>query len=588
MNLSDRILASKPRDEIRPNSKFAVALRRRGIPAGQEFRRILALPRRRLADYPADIIETETARYRAPRGSMSLWREQAICLHELRTLGGLFAPLAVGRGKALVSLLAATALDAKRPLLLVPAQLRDQTNAHVLPAMRRHWRIADNLAVRGYSELSVVSGATMLDDLQPDLVVFDEAHNIKNAAAGRTKRVARYLKDHPETRVVILSGTITRKSLRDYWALIQWALGPQASPLPTKWNDLQDWANHFDLEVPDENRVAAGAVARHLNDGETSKDWLRRRLTETPAVVASSEQELATGLEISADYDLTTSGIRARLKALRDTWETPDGDLITEAIQLWQHARELAMGFCYRWKHAPPEGWMQARRDWKSYVRDVLKHNRSGLDTELQVARKESQSLKPAPQWVAWAKVKDTFTPETVPVWFDDFVVQQYAAMVRASAEPVLAWIEHTAPGAFGERLAKLADVPFFGAGMEAASRVLTHSASCVLSYAHAEGKNLQHYSQNIVCCPPTSGKLWEQLLGRTHRAGQLADVVSVRVNQSTAELRNALRSAVGEARHIQATAGIRQKLGFATFTFDIASDGPALMAAQAVTESEG
>ena len=60
---------------------------------------------------------------------------------------------------------------------------------------------------------------------------------------------------------------------------------------------------------------------------------------------------------------------------------------------------------------------------------------------------------------------------------------------------------------------------------------------------------------------PPSSGSDWEQLLGRTHRAGQQADEVIVEVFRHTEPFRQAIEKARDLSAYIQSTFGASQKL---------------------------
>ena len=84
---------------------------------------------------------------------------------------------------------------------------------------------------------------------------------------------------------------------------------------------------------------------------------------------------------------------------------------------------------------------------------------------------------------------------------------------------------------------------------------------------AHGVGKNLQAWKEQVVLSPPSSGGAWEQLLGRTHRAGQQADEVKVTVVQTYYPQSNALLQAQTDARHIEETTGNVQKLNFCNWS---------------------
>ncbi len=426
--------------------------------------------------------------------------------------------------------------------------------------MRKHWRLHPSLKVIGYSELSLEKNARLLEEMGPDLIIADEVHLLAAPRSARTKRVVRYLKAHPETRVIAMSGTVTKRSLRDYAHIADWCLGAR-SPLPRSWNELCDWADALDEKVPDERRVPPGALLRLCADGESARDGFRRRLTETPGVVATGEHELGVSLRILRHHVEVPDAVERALRRLRDTWETPDGDLISEAAELWRHARELALGMCYRWDPPAPRDWLEARRGWKALVRETLRHNRRGLDTELQVwneqARREEAGLPTEEAWRGWRAVRGSFKPNTVATWISDFAVDAAASWLERG--PGICWVEHVR---FGERLARKTGLPHFGAGD---SGILDAEGPVIASRrAHGTGLNLQRWDRCLFCCPMTAGRDWEQGLGRQHRPGQQSDEVTAEVFLHTQELRDAMAQAIADAKYIEETTGGRQRLCYA------------------------
>lgn len=538
----------------------------RGVARTSEAIRIALLPRRDWTTTADELADLLTEELKTPEGQMSLWPVQAAALAEIVDCKGLFAPIAVGKGKALVSLLAPVLLGAKRPLLIVPAQLREQTRLNVIPEMSKHWKLHSNQVVIGYSEFSTASKADLLEKLSPDVIVLDEAHYLKNAAAARTRRFKRYISKNPETRVVALSGTMTRRSLRDYWALLLWTLGKNA-PLPRHWRELQDWADALDDGVDFDSRLAPGVLGSSLfcEPGESARDGFRRRLVQSPGVIATSDEELGTSLRIRELIAKPPIEVEAALARLRNTWETPNGDPIVEAVDLWRHARELALGFWYRWDPPPPKDWLAARKAWKRFVRDTITRSRK-LDSELQVWNQCQVENELAPQvWQDWHEIKDSFEPNPIADWISDFALDAVTNWVDQVGEALI-WVEHIA---FGEALSKATTLPYFGAGSQAAVDLLDARGPLILSIAaHSEGKNLQRYSKNLVTSPPSSGKRWEQLLGRTHRPGQLADEVEVDIFLFAEEQKESLKKAMSEAVYIQETIGARQKLLYADRSF--------------------
>jgi len=396
---------------------------------------------------------------------------------------------------------------------------------------------------------------------------------VKNAQAARTKRLDEYMKARPQTRVLAVSGSVTKRSLRDYWKLLLWTLKPDLAPLPATWRELSDWADALDEGVPDEQRKGPGALTRLCDENEEPRDGYRKRLVETPGIVATSQSELGVSLRVVEAPVRVPGIVLGHMDRMRTTWETPYGDQISEAVELWRHMRELACGFFYRWDPLPPAEWLAARKAWKSLVRETLKHNRRGLDSELLVSRWFAKLAEEGGGdktlvgiWRGWSEIKGSFKPNTVAEWVDPFALHHGAAWLdesRTMPNGAVAWSEHVA---FGERLAEMAGVPYFGAGMKASAAILDCRGPCVVSIAaHQEGKNLQHWSKSLITAPPSSGKTWEQLLGRMHREGQDADEVTYEVWLHADELRASLRQALNDARYIEQTTGARQKLLYAS-----------------------
>jgi hypothetical protein len=522
-----------------------------------EFKRIEALPRREWNIEPALTRTTKflTDKLKTKQGTMELWKIQAAALRDIIYQKGAFLPIGVGRGKALISLLSPAVLEAKRPLLIVPAQLRDQTKKYVLPDMKQHWNLHPNLRIIGYSELSLEKNADLLEEWAPDLIILDECHRVKNRKAGRTRRMIRYFSTHPDTICVAMSGTISSRSLRDFAHIAEWCLG-RMCPLPMTWQELSDWADALDEKVDEDKRVSPGALMRFCSEGENARQGFRKRLTETPGIVASKTEELGTSLRIQKlDLQLPQK-VKVLIDEMRQTWSTPDGDIIAEAVDLWRHVRELSLGFYYKWDPAPPKYWLETRKTWKKYVRETLKHNRRQLDTELQVWNK-CEREKDNSAWKKWNAIKGTFKPNSVPVWVDYFALKtSHEWLIK---EKGIVWVEHTA---FGQKLRQNSRYPYLGAGD---NRILTIGGPIIVSRrAHGEGKNLQRYSKNLVVCPPSSGKAWEQLLGRTHREGQQADEVVCDVFLHVDELDKSFEQARADARYLEDTFGNRQKLNYA------------------------
>lgn len=535
-----------------------------GVSYGAEFRRIEALPRR-----PAPVIDIGllTQYLRLPGGTQELRPNQAACLSDAYDFGGLFGLQGTGAGKTLISLLAPTVLGAERPVLLVPASLKYKTEKIDIPFYAQHWRMHPHLKVVSNQTLQTLNSRDLLYRYMPDLLILDEAHEYRNRKAARTQRLLRYFRDYPHTKLIALSGTLTKRSIRDYWHLIKHAL-PTHCPLPLHWQELLEWSEALDEDVPDNKRRPAGALARFCAQGENTRQGFRRRLVETPGVVATQETSCDASLYIfEREIERVPPEVVQAFERLRTTATTPSGDELTDQMNVWRRGKELAYGFFYRWvwpNNEPDLEWLDARRAWRKFVRETLQFNRQGLDSELAVARAVQAGQYDASLYEEWMRVKDRWKPHPPreAVWVSDYLVQD--AQRWLSEHTGIVWVEHDA---VGNKIAQTTGLPYFGAAADEA--LLTFAAtrqSFVASvHAHGKGKNLQNYAKALMVCCPSGGDVWEQLLARHHRPGQASDEVTCYVYQHTRELWSAFTQALKDGCYIEDSTGQRQKLNVAS-----------------------
>jgi len=536
-----------------------------------ELRRILALPRR--LDPPVGYEEL-TGVFKAPGGEMTLRHVQAQALAELHLLGGLLAPIRVGAGKTLITFLASQMLpEVERPLLLVPAKLKAKTR-HDFAELGKHWRQGPTISVISYELIGRAGGEGLIDHEAPDLIVADEVHHLKNIKAAVTKRVGRYMDAHPETHFVGLSGTMTKRSLFDFAHLAEWALG-QGAPVPLQWRELEEWDRALAEESVYTEWNHIGAL-RQLFEGDNGawyaevavyggrraaiRKTYNDRLVATPGVVSTTETTVDASLVIQPWLEIFEPGeaVKQALDSLYELWVTPDGIPLEAPVDVWRHARELALGFYYRWNPPPPRDWLEARKAWSAFVRMKL-GRRASLDSAAQVAK----AFEDTPVYQVWAEVKDSYEPNVEPVWLDDTALKW--AVVWAREEGGIVWVEHRA---VGEKLEELG-LPYYGnLGLRDGEPIESAQGGIAASIAaNKEGRNLQHYHKNLVLTPPTTGSTWEQMLGRTHRDGQKADEVTVEVFTGCMESLRAFWQAVSDARYQQGVVGGEQKLLAATIT---------------------
>jgi hypothetical protein len=566
--------------EFSRNSNVSDARRREGVGESAEFFRIKALPRRILRfDEAPDLTE----RFKKPSGTMRLWPVQSACLAEAEKADGLFAPIRAGGGKTLTSYLLPVAMHSKKAVILVSPQLKRKALELDIPKLYRHWQIpTERIRIIAYSELSNAKCAQLLDEINPDLIVADECHNLRHKSAARTKRFLRFMKEHPGCRFVPLSGTITSRSILDYQHLIELALRKN-SPVPAHWGVLIEWADALDVPRPNCDPMSPGALLAFCSseelqqlNGRTPTDaqpfvrsGYRRRLVETPGVVATEEGAIGTSLIITGLHPVVPAEVKVRINDLRNRWVIEEEELV-DPMSVARVARELAGGFFYRWVW--PGGqkdmeWLIARSTWNKELRQILKLNRKGLDSPLEVIHAILAGKLRSENWSAWAKVKERPVPPTEAVWVSEYLVDEAIRWARekcSKSEPGIIWYSWDA---FGQKTALKGGFPFYGPGMKHDPSFADPKNEPVIICsiaAHSTGKDLQKYQHNLITTPQTSGAGWEQLMARTHRPGQEADEVTVDAFLHTQEMQNAFDQAIRDAEYTEQTQGQKQKLLYA------------------------
>lgn len=578
-----------------------------------EISRIAALPRRTWSDEAAaKLAEMLTRELKTPGGTMVLRPVQAVALYEAMECGGLFGPMRVGSGKTLVTLLVSSALEAKRPLLLLPASLVSKT-WNDRKVLAEHWRLPSNLQIESYESLSLVQSARKLEYIRPDLIIADEAHFLKGRRAGRTRRVVRYMDSYPDTKFAAVSGTIMKASLRDFAHLLRFALKTQA-PIPATDDEVETWADALDEKVNplarrhpaalellgeplpnDRGRTLANLLdTLEQDDTARARQVFQSRLLETRGVVASSKTDGVTcSIRVQAlEYQLSPI-VEEHFKTLRTRWETPCGKAFSEATEMRMYARELALGFSYTWisrekisewehltkerlgeislglsaqqltfleQNRPPPEWLNARRAWCSFVREQIDQSER-YDTMLQVANACRAGLLDSGALDAWKAIESSYEPLTRPIFYETTALETCLTWLKKNVGIV--WVEHRA---FGEALSQLSGAPYYGpGGLDASDTSIANAKGdkpIIASIAACgQGFNLQMFSRNLITSCPSGAATVEQVLGRTHRDGQLADEVSVDILLGCREQYDAFDRALEGAKAAEELLGHSQKL---------------------------
>lgn len=591
----------------------------KGVPDSKELKRIIDLPRR---DLVLETVPDVTEAFSIPGGSIKLWPIQSAALLEIEKVrGGLF-PIGVGHGKSLISLLASEVLDSQRPVILVPPSLKTKLIEHDIPFYSQHFKFRTPHVV-AYSELSSAGSAGILDELNPDLIVADEAHSLARSTAARTRRFIRYMTKNLGCAFVALSGTMTAKSLRDYAHLSELALKDR-SPLPTEWGVLEDWCTALD---PGDFSARPGALQKLCEDkGHDHSNGVRGvfrcRLVSSHGVVATEESALGTSLTIrsripriteresAANSSRGSGGSTFNTPSLRgsntgeqtaddgreavnphnvnadvavvdtsdsakhnvDRFLLPSREALEKFRETWTrpdgeeieeaarfHQIAQQLAQGFYYRWAWPEG--QVDHDWLQARSDWHREVRNYLSNR-------SAPGRDSPGLLAGLAERGEWQAPTYPAWraVKDRkpppveVVWLSDYLISDAAE----WIKGggivwVTSPAFGEALHRVCKAPYFGAGDD---EILSTTSPAIIASvsAHGIGKNLQRYSRMLFVGLP-GNKLLEQAIARCHRPGQKTDEVTVDIYLHTEELRQRWKTVIKEAKYVQESTGQKQKV---------------------------
>jgi hypothetical protein len=577
-DLLDQLLArdGMTRGDLMGGSgEIAKRLRKNGITRGPELERVLSVPRREPAGDELVPLLSAALRLRpddptcplcgpytsdftchlcSGTGRIELREAQAIALREVWERRGLVAHMRVGSGKTLVTLLAPTLLRVQRPVLMVPAALREKTRRD-FAVLRQAWHLRMPEII-SYQEMGRPDREFKLINTAPDLLILDEFQGARNWDAAVTRRIERLVQHHAPI-VMALSGTLITDDLMDYWHALIWALR-QGAPVPLPRAETERWQQALH-QGPALRKIARGALDE-IPGGHA--EWLR----ESAGVVTTPGSDCDAAIEIGIWAPDTPDPLRKVIEDTEIASMRPDGELIDQ----WELADclcQLALGFYYVWDPMPPDWWLGPRRAWRAYVRDVLDERHDRFDSESLIVNALDRGTSPLPpEWrsgrallAAWRDVRDRFEPNPVPVWLDRSIIK--AAAEHTREHNAIAWTRYRAAGFALDA----AGVPYYPGGVDPESATPGTPIACSIA-AHGTGRNMQAWCRSLVLTPPANANAWEQLIGRTHRPGQRADVVGIDVI-GTIEYHGAVLGRVtAKARAVSRASGFSQKVVDATW----------------------
>ena len=297
-----------------------------------------------------------------------------------------------------------------------------------------------------------------------------------------------------------------------------------------------------------------------------AREWYRARLAETPGIVIidgdSCDQPLTIRTRFAREDGILDQHFESFTKFNRNPAEIVVGDPLSAYLLETQ----LGSGYYSYYDPAPPDEWREARRDLAKLVRETCWQSQRWarpLDTERQVVARYPE----APEVLRWRDVRGQFDPakHTKIAWLSDsglLSCRDWLREIATEGKPGIVWCGGVE---FGHRLAAQEGLAYYGRLGQSAGGIGLHEApagkSIVCSWqANKAGFNLQAWPRVLIAQPPPSAKWLEQIIGRSHRAGQTEPVIVDLLLGSGGAI-DAFESAVREAGFVHRTLGLTEKI---------------------------
>jgi len=403
----------------------------------EEVKRIAELPvQSPLTKEEVDLVSRHYLSPEAYQQDERLRPEQALAMCQYMDYGGVFCTLGVGMGKTLISFMVANEAYKKvikarqegnldkeaRILLVVQANLIPKCENDV-PFMRRflkeippifvmkgsnkrHRTMLAKSGRRGvyvcsYHTLSSKDATDILNTLRPSCIICDEAQNVAGTKdSARAKRFRAFVNEH-QPEVVPLSGTMTRKSVMEYFFLSKAALG-KYNFLPNSTHMAEEWAAVLDSSAPNmgnfrnDIRPRPGPISyltswchKYFPEIELPPNLVgfrrafAQRMVTAPGVICSTEEDAVgaglvfsnnrcKGMESRPGWDK----LQEHLDILINDFQTPSGEELACAMNVWGYRYQMeATGFYYDLYWREPEKMAKIRGVSLGEAKDILERS---------------------------------------------------------------------------------------------------------------------------------------------------------------------------------------------------------------------
>lgn len=503
---------------------------------------------------------------------------QTQVLVEAPEANGAFVVGPMGIGKTGVSIMVSRMFQqvrrVERPLLVIPGSevVREKT-MYDIGKMKEHWDVPQ-FFIESYERLRMTDYAEFLLDMKIDLLILDECQAASDMSRAMANRIRRLKEERPDTPVVAMSGTPSKRSCLDFFHVIVWCL-QQNSPVPIPQSEQREWAEYLDGS----DEISAGCLKTF--GGPSLADvrrGLAKKIFSTPGCISWQGPSVTVPLTVHARYVPLSAEEDHWFRVLVGDpnheaeypgWTTPDEHTFTDAAEMWARQQQMSLGFFYRWVPSPPPEWKAARGAWHAAVRKVI-DSRDRFDTVAQVSNAVDDGDLPQlePLLARWRELKPIFEEcktwgcrakhvevrdgveyvkyHNVPKWIGDTSLRYAAKWLQGGG---VVWTVHRA---FGLRLSEVTGVPFFSEGgmsQEGESLNTTQAPAIIASVqACGTGLNLQRYSRQLIASVWPTNRQVEQAIARLHRQGQHTAVTCDWMISSLGQLRSYRKAKEGDA----------------------------------------